>query len=534
MANAPISMGTEPEHILTFRRLTYKPWTALGEFIDNSTSSYRANREALDKAYAQEAKEGLAPVNGLVVKVVFGKNAAGEDILRIRDTAMGMSHDELTNALKIGKPPAGNMFRSKYGMGMKTASCWFGNIWTITTSKLGEKGGHRIEVDVNRIAKGDMDLRYQFIPDHKESEHFTVIEISDLQQGIAGRTIGKVKDFLSSMYRVDLSPIGGAPTMELWYNDVKISGESFRDDEFLVDSEGRPYKKEFSFSLGKRGDKDRSVRGWVGILKNGSRAKAGFSIFSSERMVRGYPDSWRPTDLYGQLQGSNDLVNQRLVGEVYLEGFIETMSKDDINWQGDEEDRLSEKLKEIAEDYRKTAQKYRRHSDDERGPSDFDKKVALEALAEELGSIEIREILSNSAQLPSEELVKKDQDLLRKKLEEAQKFDLIEPIGDLSAHVKIDNELTPLQPYMVWTQSSDGKKFYVGMNMHHPILETFQGSADLVLFLRLCAYEAIAEYIAQKGSDRVRPESIRQIKSNLMSLRHQMEQHDPEDTAQVS
>jgi len=526
MSNTPILMGTEPDHILTFRRLTYKPWTALGEFIDNSTSSYRANRPILDKQFKAEG------VDGLIVKVVFDQDTNGQHVLRITDNAMGMSHDELTNALKIGKRPAENMFRSKYGMGMKTAACWFGNNWAITTSKMGEAGAHQIEVDVERVAAGDMDLRYKFLPDYKESDHFTKIEIRELQQGIVGRTIRKVKDFLSSMYRVDLSPIEGDASMELWYNDVKIDGAAFKEEEFLKDPQGTPYKKQFAFELGPKdkGGRDRTVRGWVGVLARGSRAKAGFSIFSSERMVRGWPDSWRPEDLYGQLLGSNDLINQRLVGEIYLEGFIETMAKDDINWQGDEEDRISEELKKIADDYRKAAQKYRHSDDDERGPSPFDTKVALEALAEELNSIEFREFVNNPVPLPGDGLLKAEQDLLKQQLEKVQKFDLVVAVGDWSAHVKVDSDLTPDQPYMVWSQSADGSKFYVEMNTHHPIRETFQSPSDLVLFLRLCAYEAMAEYLVQRGQNRIQPDAIRKMKSNLMSMRHQMDQSDSEDS----
>ena len=95
--------------------------------------------------------------------------------------------------------------------------------------------------------------------------------------------------------------------------------------------------------------------------------------------------------------------------------------------------------------------------------------------------------------------------------------------------MKINGELTPTEPYMVWRQSADGKNFYVSMNMHHPIRESFEGSSDLLLFLRLCAYEAVAEYLAGRDLERVRPEVVRQIKSKLMSVRHNMDQSHGEE-----
>ena len=83
------------------------------------------------------------------------------------------------------------------------------------------------------------------------------------------------------------------------------------DDRFLSAKDGNRYQKNFDFLVdGKR------VYGWVGILARGSREDAGFSIIHCGRVVIGYPDSWRPSTLYGQYQGTNDLVNQRLVGEI--------------------------------------------------------------------------------------------------------------------------------------------------------------------------------------------------------------------------
>ena len=37
--------------IRNYRRLSYKPWYALAEFVDNSTQSYFNNQSVLDDAY---------------------------------------------------------------------------------------------------------------------------------------------------------------------------------------------------------------------------------------------------------------------------------------------------------------------------------------------------------------------------------------------------------------------------------------------------------------------------------------------------
>jgi hypothetical protein len=44
-------------------------------------------------------------------------------------------------------------------------------------------------------------------------------------------------------------------------------------------------------------------------------------------------------------QGSNDLVNQRLVGEIHLDGFDVSHTKDSILWRDNQEEDVEEKLR---------------------------------------------------------------------------------------------------------------------------------------------------------------------------------------------
>jgi hypothetical protein len=62
--------------------------------------------------------------------------------LRISDNSIGMSYSDLQGALRVGRIPDNPTGRSKYGLGMKTAACWFGNVWTVRTKKLGETVEH--------------------------------------------------------------------------------------------------------------------------------------------------------------------------------------------------------------------------------------------------------------------------------------------------------------------------------------------------------------------------------------------------------
>ncbi len=172
----------------SYKRLPYTAWHALAEFVDNSTQSYFNNKEALDAAYKSEG-------TSLEVNIVYDKEGLGT--LRVSDNAMGMSYAELEKALHVGLPPDNADGRSRYGLGMKMAACWFGNEWQIVTKKLGETVEYTVNLNVEKIASGDEDLQESSIGDLDPSDHYTRIEIRDLNRKPQGRTLGKIKEFLS-------------------------------------------------------------------------------------------------------------------------------------------------------------------------------------------------------------------------------------------------------------------------------------------------------------------------------------------------
>ena len=154
--------------ISSYKRLAYTAWHAIAEFIDNSTQSYFDHREELDSAFAAQG-------DSLRVEVTY--DAKGTGILRIEDNAMGMSYDDLQHALHVALPPRNTLGRSKYGMGLKTAACWLGNIWTVRTKMLGEDVEHTILVDVEKIASGENQLPYSSVVGLSLESHYTIIEV---------------------------------------------------------------------------------------------------------------------------------------------------------------------------------------------------------------------------------------------------------------------------------------------------------------------------------------------------------------------
>lgn len=497
-----VSFGFGVGAIRSYRRLSYTPWHAMAEFVDNSTQSYENHKDELDAAYAAEGKQ-------LVVSIAYDRKEPG--LLRVADNAMGMSLEELDRALEVGLPPENQSGRSEYGMGMKTAACWVGNLWTVRTKKLGETTEYQVTIDIDKIATGEVELPLREVEKPAE-EHYTVIEVTNHNHKWQGRTLGKIRDFLSSMYRVDLRE----ERMQLMWQGEPLTWED-KDEIFVKAADGTRYKKKFDFEVdGKK------VYGWVGVLDRGSRARAGFSILRRGRVVRGWPDSWRPEAIFGQLQGSNDLVNQRLTGEINLDAFTVTHTKDDILWMGDEEERVQKGLKDGVADYAEVAKKRRKGSADERGPSKLEIETALQELQAELSSDELIDTVQ-LADLPSPEVIKEGFGPLN------EQIDPLDPafsadIGDIRVSGYLALDASANDPYVA-VDATEKARVSVIINMAHPRLKQLSGSEGVLNYFRDCTYDAIAEWQATHKGARLDPDTIKILKDRLLRLSFDIEMH---------
>ena len=496
-----------PDAITSYRRLAYSPWHAIAEFVDNSTQSYFDNSNVLDERMKDEDDKILT------VSVAYDRKAG---LLRIVDNAMGMSSDDLEHALHIARPPVNTTGRSKYGMGMKTAACWMGNQWTITTKKLGESIEHSVTVDVNKVAEKQPDSVVSTSTSKPEERHYTIVEIVAMNRIFQGRTLGKIADFLCSMYRSDLRN----GILSLRWRDQAMTWESV-EDRLLVASNGTKYHRDFTFDVD-----GNTVQGWVGILAKGSRADAGFSILQANRVVRGWPDAWRPSSLYGQLLGSNDLVNQRLVGEIHLDGFDVSHTKDNILWRGNQEDDVEEGLKTHCSDYRDFAKHRRKVDDDQRGPNDVDIKAALDDLEKELTSPEMVDQINISV-IPSSETIDASKEKIIASVVDTRTATLqgmINSTPPITWKIFLES-MSSNDPYVV-SDSTKASEITVIVNRNHPYwLTQLAGTESVRDYLRQCVYDSVAEWQARAKASRIDSDTIKLLKDHLLRVPLEMESH---------
>ena len=65
----------------TYKRLSYQPWTAIAEFVDNSTQSYFDHRDEL---------KALTGFDKLHISIVYEGKGDDNDSLTITDNAFGI------------------------------------------------------------------------------------------------------------------------------------------------------------------------------------------------------------------------------------------------------------------------------------------------------------------------------------------------------------------------------------------------------------------------------------------------------------
>jgi hypothetical protein len=311
-----------------FPSMKYKAWYALGELVDNAIQSYRANRDALHQAH---------PGYRLRVEIEIH----GESII-VRDNAAGIRADDIPRAFAPAQPPPDSSGLAQFGIGMKSAACWYARRFSVETSAIGEDTERTVEINIPIILETRSDNVDVRVKPASRQAHGTTVTLQELNQPApTGRTLGKIRSYLGSIYRSFLR----TGEVELIVHNQQLN---YREPTLLTaprwDKPNGPievWRKDVDVMLGS----GRRVTGWVGIREKGSTSEAGLALLYRGKVVVGAGSmaqdadgSFRPTNIFGQ---SNSFAYQRIFGELDVSELGVAYSKDDVIWGGDEESFLT-------------------------------------------------------------------------------------------------------------------------------------------------------------------------------------------------
>ena len=303
------------------QHVNYKPWFALAEFVDNALQSYLDNRAQLEEV------EG--PGFRLRVNVEIDPIDRGR--VTIRDNAAGIHASDYSRAFRPAEAPPDQSGLSEFGMGMKSASCWFSRRWSVRTTALSEALERTVSFDIDKIVRDDLEELQVDLRAVSNETHYTEIVLSDLHRPLQGRTIGKIKDHLASIYRIFIRD--GLLELRFDRDLLTFAEPKTLDAPYFKDPTGEPRRWQkpidLDFGMGLR------AHGFAGLRAIGSTTDAGFALFRRNRLIQGSrEEGYRPEYIFGK---SNSFTYQRLFGELHLEGFEVSHTKDGFRWEEHED-----------------------------------------------------------------------------------------------------------------------------------------------------------------------------------------------------
>lgn len=316
------------------KHLNYKPWFALAEFVDNAIQSHLNSTDELKAIDGKKSK--------LVVKIMIDADDPG--MITIRDNAGGIHSTDYQRAFRAAEVPEDSTGLSEFGMGMKSAACWFAPMWSVRTKALGESEEKTVSFDIRRILRNSEEELVVSRRKVNPNQHYTEIILRGLyNKAPKGRTLGKIREHLASIYRV----FSSEGLLELYLNgdQIRYVAPLILEAPFYKTPTGKAieWRKDVAFDLGG----GRGVNGFAALRQKASTSEAGFALFRRKRLIQGSADEgYRPEAIFGQ---SNTYAYQRLFGELHLSGFDVSHTKDGFRW-GEGEELFLKKLREHIAD----------------------------------------------------------------------------------------------------------------------------------------------------------------------------------------
>jgi|GEM_PF-409447 len=328
-----INIQPESAAYSTFAHLPYKPAHALAEFVDNSVQSYQNNKTALEEIHGPDFK--------LVIRITYDNETK---TIEIRDNAGGISTEDYQRAFKVAAVPRDRTGLNEFGMGMKTAACWFSDNWSVRTKALGEDYEREFRLNVKEVAsKNIIDLPVTELP-RPQSDHYTIIRLEGTGERFPQTlTRKKIRDHLSSIYREQIR--SGEYQIFVGDDEAPLTFENpaimFLAPAAKPNTTKILWRKDINFKI----DDSRSVTGFAAIHEKGGTSKGGFALIRRGRLIMGgdSENPYAPEQIFGK---PNDFRRQRVFGELHLEGFEVSHTKDEFTWGSDLQDLFIQKLRE--------------------------------------------------------------------------------------------------------------------------------------------------------------------------------------------
>jgi len=304
-----VSIALQPSVYNTFRALNNTVALTLSEYVDNSVQSYLDNKELL-----------LHYNKDYIFCVSIEVNQKANQIV-IKDNAAGIDFSNYIRAFEPANIPLDNTKLNEFGMGMKTASIWLADKWSVRTKAINETVERYTEFDLRKVISENKEELIVNEVSMDKTFHYTEIILSELSHNAPSpNQMDKVRRHLSSIYRIFLRNkeikiiVNGEYLQAPSYEVLKVPFYNVSNGNEIV------WKKNINFQLGKY-----KATGFIAILKSIQNNANGLVLLRRGRViVGGDDDRFYPTSLFGS---PGNFRYKRLFGELELDGFDVTFNK---------------------------------------------------------------------------------------------------------------------------------------------------------------------------------------------------------------
>lgn len=445
-----------------FRNLNNKVWFALGEYVDNAVQSFENNKFFFNNYYNGNYQFEVR------INIDWEKSE-----ITIYDNAGGIDKANFQRAFEPANIPIDNTGLHEFGMGMKTASVWLANYWSVRSAAINEFEERYVEFDLNKVLEEEKEELKVTNKKKDKSTHFTEIKLSQLSHNApSNMQMDKIRRHLSSIYRKFIR----SGDLKLIINDIELT---YDDPEILVapyfsNPNGKKitWKKEINFSMGQY-----KISGFIGILNTMSTNEInGLSLFRRGRVIEGsHDEKYRPKVICGQVGSPR---YKRIFGELELEGFAVSFNKGSFQEQEDIEALMDALRLEISAkdfDLFTQAEKYTKpktHEDNDRLG-----KLIVNSLKESTNNSTLKEKVKVSLnQINNKELAIKN-DALAKKAKAINTHEEIIEIKDEKYKLKVEliteKSMTDLYRLQIETHELFSKSIIYKINLDHPFFTRF-------------------------------------------------------------
>lgn len=492
-----VSITLKPNVYRTFRNLVNTASNTLAEYVDNAVQSYLTNKQTL---------LDLEPEYKLQVEISVDWEKRS---ILIKDNAAGIDTSKYLRAFEPAHIPEDASGLNEFGMGMKTASVWLADKWSVKTKAIGEEVSRYTEFDLIKVT---VEEKENLIVNEEKAplnDHYTIISLSDLSTN-APRPgqMDKIKKHLASIYRHFLR----SREIIITVNGTNLEAPNYEilKAPFYKTPEGNEvlWKKEIDFKID-----GYSAKGFIAILDKIQNGTNGLVLMRRGRVIMGGGDErFFPSVIFTQ---PGNFRYKRLFGELELEGFEVTFNKNGFR----EVDELGELMEAIRDELRadknlqilSQADNYRQRSKEQ--TAKISKDIAKDLAKDNASNPNqlTQQITEVECKLNDTENIRKEEELIKNatplgSLHEEFKYGDI----DYSLDIVLVDEMEAQTLYSVQVvnssqmASSTQKAFVCKINLAHSFFtrfEQFKKGHDYKPIIELFKAFALAEIMApNKGT----------------------------------